>query len=75
VVCNKTCIAKCPRGKTLDFVTCQCVQPCKKKGRVRCNGTCVDFKRDEANCGDCGRPCRADEKCIKGSCVFDPSRS
>jgi hypothetical protein len=68
--CNQTCVAKCPRGKPRDFGTCQCGQRCKKNGQVRCNGTCVNFKSDERNCGDCGRTCRADEMCIKGTCVF-----
>jgi hypothetical protein len=29
---------------------------------------CSNFDFDEANCGDCGAPCAADERCINGLC-------
>lgn len=33
-----------------------------------CNGTCVDIRREERNCGGCGRRCPAGQTCCRGVC-------
>lgn len=33
-----------------------------------CGGTCVDIRRDESDCGVCGRKCPAGETCCRGVC-------
>jgi hypothetical protein len=47
-------------------------QSVKKKkscgsGRMRCGGSCVDYRNDPKNCNACGRTCP--EACMGGSCV------
>lgn len=43
-------------------------QQCKRPKR-RCGNKCVDVRRDRANCGRCGKQCRAGESCRNRSCV------
>lgn len=38
------------------------------QGLSDCNGTCVNFESDNANCGACGTECQAGEVCTAGSC-------
>jgi hypothetical protein len=33
-----------------------------------CNGACVDFAVDTANCGSCGHACAAGQICVDGGC-------
>ena len=37
-------------------------------GQDMCDGSCVDLKFDDANCGMCGYPCEAGEICGEGFC-------
>jgi hypothetical protein len=41
-----------------------CVAPA-----VRCDGNCVTFANDAANCGSCGHPCATGQLCNGGVCV------
>jgi hypothetical protein len=34
-----------------------------------CNGTCVNLRFDEQNCGSCGKACLAGQRCQQGACV------
>ncbi|HEU4383892.1 MAG TPA: IPT/TIG domain-containing protein [Anaeromyxobacteraceae bacterium] len=33
-----------------------------------CNGACVDFQNDPANCATCGHACSAGQICVEGAC-------
>jgi hypothetical protein len=36
-----------------------------------CNGSCVVFATDPANCGSCGNTCDAEQSCVDAVCVAD----
>lgn len=40
------------------------------KGKIRCGKSCVSPSSDNANCGACGRKCKATERCISGLCCI-----
>jgi hypothetical protein len=39
------------------------------KGLSCCAGVCTDTNSDDANCGECGNVCLADELCFRGNCA------
>ncbi len=41
---------------------------CPTPGETRCGGACVDLGFDEANCGECGNACGAEQICRQGIC-------
>lgn len=44
--------------------------PCLAKGKVNCNGQCVDVKTDTSNCGQCGVVCALPNTlCENGICL------
>lgn len=59
----------------------ECAVPCKRSGKVKCGGTCVDLLTDRDNCGACGHECRLPGKsdselketssCREGMCVYE----
>ncbi len=38
-------------------------------GELQCNGVCIDFNNDSANCGACGAVCRPGSSCVAGVCT------
>jgi hypothetical protein len=44
------------------------VQGCAT-GLTSCGGSCVDTKKDDANCGACGKSCGGERTCAQGACV------
>jgi hypothetical protein len=63
---------KCKKGKKGKKGKCQpkaAGAPCTAFPGGACqNGTCVNLKADEANCGSVGTVCTANEVCQTGSC-------
>jgi len=55
--------AVCPGGGVCQSGVCAC-PPANL-----CNGACVDYQTDAANCGGCGKPCDANASCDGGVCV------
>lgn len=55
--------AVCPGGGVCQEGVCACPPA------HMCNGVCVDFQTDPANCGGCGNACKANESCEGGACV------
>jgi hypothetical protein len=43
--------------------------PCEG-GTFCCGASCVDLFTDDAHCGQCGRRCTPDERCVNGLCTF-----
>ncbi|KAI4365046.1 hypothetical protein MLD38_021066 [Melastoma candidum] len=41
----------------------------KGSGLTCCKHKCVNLKKDDANCGSCGRVCHYNTKCCNGKCV------
>ena len=41
---------------------------CPLSTPTKCEGRCVDTKRDSRNCGECNRECNAGFRCIAGEC-------
>jgi len=37
-------------------------------GTRLCGGGCVDTRKSNLNCGDCGQRCGVDEVCVSGRC-------
>ncbi len=54
--------AVCPGGAVCQEGVCAC-PPANM-----CNGVCVDYQTDAANCGSCGNACKANESCEGGLC-------
>jgi hypothetical protein len=40
-------------------------------GREQCLGACVDTRRDDNHCGECGTACGAAASCVQGICTCD----
>jgi hypothetical protein len=49
-------------------LACAPAQPCANPLSA-CDGHCVLFSADVANCGGCGRACSAGFACVEGKCV------
>ncbi len=39
--------------------------------QTSCDGTCLDLKTDDRNCGACGRTCGSGQTCIQGACFAE----
>lgn len=69
--CGNKCSAlgpnyKCLRGR------CTCSSPftsCSAKPRLSLPAVCTNLKTDAANCGSCGKSCKAGEECVNKKCV------
>ncbi len=48
-------------GSKKETQTTPCTNP-------NCNGACVDFQNDAANCGTCGHACSSGQICVAGGC-------
>ncbi|HET9954998.1 MAG TPA: hypothetical protein VFQ61_10865 [Polyangiaceae bacterium] len=44
-------------------------------GQASCSGSCVDLQSNAQNCGQCGRPCSADQVCSAGQCTCAAPRA
>ena len=68
-VCNDG--SDCTTDSCVSGVGCvftQTVFPCCSGGTWPCGDSCVDYKTDPANCGDCGKACNPGEACSGGEC-------
>jgi hypothetical protein len=54
--------ATCEAGRSCVEGACRCTNA------QECDGVCVDFLTDSANCGGCGRACGPSEACSAGTC-------
>lgn len=48
---------------------CQGDCDCCPEAATCCADRCTDVMNDRDHCGECGRACGADERCVAGSCV------
>ena len=76
--CGADC-SSCPEGRADGCLNgaCRCGDaPMCEPAKTCCNGLCVDFETDTANCGGCGKDCagvvkNADGiKCSSGKCDY-----
>ncbi len=59
-----------PDTRSPDLVPVPDVNPWCGPGTSLCQGKCVDLQKDGANCGACGKACKAGEVCSAGKCAF-----
>jgi hypothetical protein len=55
----------------VDVTAIQAAYPpgcCNAPNQLNCNGTCVDYLSDNANCGACGNDCGEGYHCDSGTC-------
>ena len=64
--CNFTIVGVPENYKhpTTGFRCCSICAP----GLAECNGACVNFASNAANCGACGKTCLGSESCVNGRC-------
>lgn len=63
------CNFSCPSNRTCSGGRCICTSDSNcSSGQTCCNGTCVDTRNDEANCGSCGAVCASGQTCCSGAC-------
>ncbi len=61
--CGRTCVGRCSAGSCVSATTC--TRPCLDCGSGSCD---VDVDYDDLNCGGCGMPCGAAQRCCGGMC-------
>jgi hypothetical protein len=61
--------AECTGGQICSQPGGQCSCPA---GQTLCGGQCVDTRTNQNNCGVCGNPCNALDRCCAGQCVSCP---
>jgi len=67
-VCADSKCESCPTGFKGDQNRCMCPP------QNIVNGKCMDFQRDNNNCGKSGVVCGHNKYCYKGSCIDTPGR-
>jgi len=60
------CNIQCRSDQICDYGRCVC-----RGDEEDCDGQCVSISFDENNCGTCGVPCAANERCINRSCRLE----
>lgn len=74
IFADTPCQGNATRCDTLTVGTCASQPGCSvgcPAGREECLGACVDTRRDDNHCGECGIACGADASCVGGTCTCD----
>jgi hypothetical protein len=64
-----SCNFACPSNRTCSGGRCICTSNSNcSSSQTCCNGSCVDMRSDEANCGACGNVCATGSTCCSSDC-------